>query len=117
MHQVADQWIELNKAHLDYTVRLAGIAFEGWQRVVRAHLDMAASALAAVSGEVAPLAEARDINGVLTVSARIAQPVLNKHAAYAGEVCGAIAQSHVRAHELARQHVDSVGRRMAAALG
>ncbi len=86
MYQTPEQLIAMNKSSLEATMRFAGVAIEGAERMMELQLQAAKAAFAdGVEGAKA-LAAVKDFQQLAALKDTLAQPTLEKATAYAKSV-------------------------------
>src|SRR5258707_15763620 len=82
MYQAHEQLIALNKSSLEATVRFAGIALEGAERMLEVQLKAAKSAFADGVQQAKAFTEIKDVQEFAQIKNTIAQPAIEKATSY-----------------------------------
>lgn len=86
MYQTPEQIIALNKANLEATMRFAGVAIEGAERMIELQLKAAKTAFSDSFEGAKALAAVKDFQQLAALKDSLAQPSLEKATAYAKSV-------------------------------
>lgn len=83
MYQTPEQLIAMNKANLEATMRFAGVAIQGAERMMDLQLKAAKAAFADSFEGAKALAAVKDFQQLAALKDTLAQPTLEKATAYA----------------------------------
>jgi phasin family protein len=83
MYQTPEQLIALNKANLEVAMKFAGVAIEGAEKVIDLQLKAAKTAFADSFEGAKALASVKDLQQFAALKDNLAQPSIEKAAAYA----------------------------------
>lgn len=116
MYQTPEQLIALNKANLDIASRFAGVALEGAERILDLQLKAAKTAFAdSVQGAKA-LAEVKDLQQFAALKGSVAQPSMEKAAAYAKSVYDVTAATQAQIGKLVEEQIAGFNKQAVEAL-
>jgi phasin family protein len=79
---VAEQISAVNKVGVDITLRAAGIAFEGAERLIELNLKAAKAAFADGAKVAKSVTSVKDVKGLLAVKPTVLQPAVEQNTAY-----------------------------------
>jgi phasin family protein len=116
MYQTPDQLIALNKAHVEATLRFAGLALEGTQRMFDLQLAAAKSALADGIQNARAFSSVRDLEQLATLKDTLVQPSLEKATAYAKQVYDVAAETQSQFGRLVEEQVAEIQKQAIATL-
>jgi phasin family protein len=116
MYQAPEQLIALNKANIETAMRFAGVALEGAERILDLQLKAAKIAFAdSVEGAKA-LAEVKDVQQFAALKDSLAQPSMEKAAAYAKSVYDVTAATQAEFGKLIEVQVADINKQVIASL-
>jgi phasin family protein len=105
MYQTNEQLIAFDKAALQASVRFAGIAMEGAERMLEVQLKAAKTAFADVLQQTKAMAEVKDVREFAQFQYTHAQPTLEKAISYVKSVYDVAAATQSEINDLVEEHV------------
>lgn len=116
MYQAPEQLIALNKANFETAMRFAGVALEGAERILDLQLKAAKSAFADTVEGAKALAEVKDLQQFAALKDSVAQPSIEKAAAYAKSVYDVTAATQAELGKLIEEQVADFNKQVVASL-
>jgi phasin family protein len=116
MYQAPEQLIALNKTNFETAARFAGVALEGAERILDLQLKAAKTAFADAVESAKTLAEVKDLQQVAALKDSLAQPSIEKAAAYAKSVYDVTAATQAEFGKLAEEQVAEFNKQVVAVL-
>ncbi len=116
MYQAPEQLIALNKANLEIASRFAGVALEGAERILDLQLKAAKTAFADTVESAKALAEVKDLQQFAALKDNLAQPSMEKAAAYAKSVYDVTAATQAEIGKLVEEQVSEFNKQVVEAL-
>ena len=116
MYQAPEQLIALNKANLEATVRFAGIALEGAERMFELQLKAAKTAFADGVQQAKALAEAKDLQELAQIKNTIAQPTFEKATNYVKSIYDVATATQSEISKLVEEQVSEFNKQVVTGL-
>jgi len=116
MYQAPEQLIALNKANLEIATRFAGVALGGAERILDLQMKAAKAAFADSVQGAKVLAEVKDVQQFAALKDSLAQPSMEKAAAYAKSMYDVTAATQAEFGKLVEEQVADVNKQVIASL-
>ena len=116
MYQTPEQIIAMNKANLEATMRFAGVAIEGAERMIDLQMKAAKSAFADSIQSAKALAAVKDFQELAALKDTLAQPSMDKASAYAKSVYDLTSETQAEINKLVEAQVSDFNKEVVAGL-
>ena len=116
MYQTPEQIIAMNKANLEATMRFAGVAIEGAERMIDLQMKAAKSAFADSIQSAKALAAVKDFQELAALKDTLAQPSMEKASAYAKSVYDLTSETQAEISKLVEAQVSDFNKEVVAGL-
>ena len=116
MYQTPEQIIAMNKANLEATMRFAGVAIEGAERMIDLQMKAAKSAFADSIQSAKALAAVKDFQELAALKDTLAQPSMDKASAYAKSVYDLTSETQAEISKLVEAQVSDFNKEVVAGL-
>lgn len=111
-----EQIAELNKSILETTMRVAKISLDNAERLSKLQMDAARSALEDNTRVAKALAEAKDVQDMMALRAKLAEGAVEKAMAYSRSIYDLASQTQAELNQLMEERVSSFNRDVVAAM-
>jgi phasin family protein len=116
MYQTPEQFVAINKANLEAAMKLAGVAFQGAERMLDLQLKAARSAFADTVENAKTIAAVKDLQQLAALKDSMAQPSIEKATAYAKSVYDVATATQAEIGKLVEEQVAEFNKQVVAAL-
>lgn len=116
MLQPAEQFMAWNKAQMEASVRLAGIALSGAEKLLEVQMEAAKAALADGTRNAKTLAEIKDPKELAQLKTTLLQPSFEKATAYFKEVYDVAAGTQAEINKLFEEQVTQLNKQIVTGL-
>jgi phasin family protein len=116
MYQTPEQIIAMNKANLEATMRFAGVAIEGAERMIDLQMKAAKSAFADSIQSAKALAAVKDFQELAALKDTLAQPSMDKASAYAKSVYDLTSETQAEINKLVEAQVSDFNKEVVTGL-
>ena len=116
MFQAPEQFMALNKANLEATVRFAGIALEGAERMLEVQLKAAKSAFADGVQQAKAFTEIKDVQELAQLKNTLAQPAIEKATSYVKSVYDVATATQSEINKLVEEQVAEFNKQVVTSL-
>lgn len=116
MYQAPEQLIALNKANLETATRFAGVAMEGVERILDLQMKTAKTVFADSIDNANAMADVKDVQQFASLKDSVAQPSMEKAAAYAKSVYDVTAATQAEFGKLVEKQFSEFNKQVVAVL-
>ncbi len=103
MYNATEQFAELNNAGVDHALRLAQVALDNTERLVRLQLDVAKAALDDNVKNTKALSEVKDLQDFISLRTKLAENSVEKAMGYSRSVYEVASEAHAEVSKLVEE--------------